>query len=167
MRKFLLYIFLVVGLFGVSGCSEQNSDYLRIHIRANSNSQEDQNVKYFIKDVVVAYMAPLLENAKSKDNVIDIINNNIEQLTDVVDKVLIEKGFDYKCNICIKNEFFPTRTYEELTLNADYYDALIVNLGHGDGNNWWCVVYPNLCFNEPQNVVYKSKIMEIIEKIKG
>ena len=96
-----------------------------------------------------------------------MLNNNLHSTKDLIDCVLKDNGFAYKCSIEINNEFFPTRTYDELTLEADYYDALIIKLGDGVGDNWWCVMYPNLCFNDIQNVVYKSKIVEIIEKIKG
>lgn len=166
MKKVLTMFLVVVGLFLLCGCSN-SQDYLRVHIRAHSNSEEDQNVKYLVKDVVVEYMTPLLENAKNKSDVISIIEENADELIILIDGVLLNQGFEYGCSIEIKNEFFPTRSYDNLTLSADYYDALIVNLGSGNGNNWWCVMYPNLCFNEPNNVVYKSKIKEIINLIKG
>lgn len=168
MKKRLLMIGLIMfSVFLLSGCVNSTSDYLRIHIRANSNSEIDQNIKYLIKDTIVEYMTPLLVDCVDKDDVINIINtykNNIKQL---IDNILQDNGFNYKSSLSIKNEFFPTRVYDDVTLKADYYDALIINLGSGEGDNWWCVMYPNLCFNEPNNVVYKSKIKEIIERLKG
>lgn len=166
MKKIITIFLVVCSLFLICGCSN-SQEYLRVHIRANSNSEEDQNVKYLVKDVVVEYMTPLLENAENKDDVISIIENNKENLITLIDGVLLSQGFNYGCSIEIKNEFFPTRSYDNFTLNADYYDALIVNLGNATGNNWWCVMYPNLCFNQPDNVVYKSKIQEIINLLKG
>ena len=158
---------LILGsLFLLCGCSE-NEDYLRVHIRANSNSEEDQNVKYFVKDVVVEYMSPLLKNVEKKADVVTIVCDNKANIKTIVDTVLNEKGFNYGCEIEINNEYFPTRSYDNFTLNAGYYDAIIVKLGGGAGNNWWCVMYPNLCFVQPDNVVYKSKIQEIINLIKG
>lgn len=167
MKKIITLLFSIVSFFLIVGCANNSNNYFRIHIRANSNSEIDQNMKYYIKDVVIEYMTPKLENCKTKSQVIDIIYDNIDNMTDLINLTLIENNFDYGCNIKINKEFFPTRTYEDLTLEADYYDALIIELGTGEGDNWWCVMYPNLCFNEPNNVVYKSKIMEIIEKIKG
>lgn len=167
MKKLAILIILLFNLI-LFGCDNLSSnDYLRVHIRANSNSEEDQNIKYFIKDVVVCYLSPLLTNCSSKTEAVDIINDNEKNIELLVDGVLKEKGFEYSCDVLINNEFFPTRSYGDFVLEADYYDALIVKLGEASGNNWWCVVYPNLCFNEPSNVVYKSKIMEIINKIKG
>ncbi len=153
----------------LAGCSASvnNDDYLRVHIRANSNSQIDQEVKYYAKDVVVTYLSPILKDCGSKKEAVEIITGELKNIENIVDLALKEKGFDYGCSAKIKNEFFPTKTYEDLTLEADYYDALIINLGSGEGQNWWCVMYPNICFNEPSNVVYKSKIKEIIQKLFG
>ena len=166
MKRIITTLILLFALFVISGCSAMSvSDYLRIHIRANSNSVEDQNIKYLIKDVVVEYMSPLLKDANSKNDAIQIIESNSANLKQIIDGVLTQNGFNYECSISINNEFFPTRTYDDLTLESGFYDALIVNLGNAVGNNWWCVVYPNMCFNELENVVYKSKIAEIISRI--
>ena len=143
------------------------SDYFRIHIRANSNTQKDQEVKYKVKDEIVKLLTPLLSEAKTKEEAIQIIDNNIEYITKTVDDVLAQNGFSYNSNAQIKSEFFPTRSYGKLTLESDVYDALIVNLGSGSGDNWWCVVYPPMCFvpseGDDDCIVYKSKILEIIK----
>lgn len=153
----------------ISGCYASGIDnsYFRVHIRANSNSEIDQNIKYLIKDIVVEYLSPKLIDCKSKNDAICVINENLHSTKSLVDSALESNGFDYDCEIEINNEFFPTRTYDDITLEAGYYDALIIRLGTGEGDNWWCIMYPNLCFNEIENVVYKSKIVEIIKKIKG
>lgn len=169
MKKYIILAFLPILLL-FCGCSNIFSDknsYLRIHIRANSNSDVDQSIKYEVRDLVVTYITPKVKNVKSKDEVVDLLNNENENMTLIINEFLSEKGFDYGCSISINNEFFPTRTYDDLTLEADYYDALIINLGSGEGNNWWCVVYPPLCFKGEGKVVYKSKIKEIIDKIWG
>lgn len=165
-RIIVLVLILFCGVFMV-GCELSSSSYLRIHIRANSNSEADQNIKYLIKDVVVEYLTPKLVECNSKESVIEVLNNNMDNVKNLITTTLNNEGFVYGCSIEINEEFFPTRTYGELTLMADYYDALIVRLGSGEGDNWWCVMYPNLCFNEIDNVVYKSKIKEIINKVGG
>ena len=168
MKKLVvLILFFLVSVGVLFGCGRVSADtYLRIHIRANSNTITDQNIKYQVKDVVVEYMTPLIENCESKKEVIVVLNSNMNEMKMIINKFLLENGFDYGCNIKINNEFFPTRKYDDLTLKADYYDALIIELGSGEGDNWWCVVYPSLCFKST-NVVYKSKIKEIIERLKG
>ena len=169
MKKYILLLLLLIMILfcGCSnGLSVKNS-YLRVHIRANSNSEEDQNVKYKVRDLVVTYVTPKIVGCNTKQQVIDLLNNENNKMTLIINEFLRDNGFNYGCNISINNEFFPTRTYDDLTLEADYYDALIINLGSGSGNNWWCVVYPPLCFKGEGKVVYKSKIKEIIEKIWG
>ena len=81
---------------------------------------------------------------------------------------MIANGFNYGCKAYIDAENFPTRSYDDVVLEAGVYDALILNLGSGKGDNWWCVVYPPLCFiggndNGQNNIVYRSKLLEIIE----
>ena len=168
MKRLIISMSLLLCILPITGCnSTKNDNYLRIHIRANSNSEEDQNIKYYAKDLVVAYLSDKLTDCNSKSEAQLVINENIDKMTELINVLLLENGFDYGCNITINNEYFPTRTYDDLTLTADYYDAVIINLGAGSGNNWWCIVYPNMCFKSPTDIVYKSKIAEIINKIKG
>ena len=143
------------------------SDYLRIHIRANSNTQRDQEVKYKVKDEVVRVLTPLLSDAKTKEEAIEIIENNMELITKTSDDILKQNNFSYASKAEIRKEFFPTRSYGQLTLESDVYDAVILELGTGEGDNWWCVVYPPMCFvpndGDGETIVYKSKILEIIK----
>ncbi len=142
--------------------------YLRIHIRANSNSNVDQTVKYQVKEAVVEYLTPLVKDVTSVNQAMEIVNNNLNGISAVATSVLEQHGFDYGAKAVLKDEYFPTRNYGDLVLEDGYYDALIVNLGDGAGENWWCVVYPPLCFisSGEGNVEYKSLFKEIIEKIK-
>lgn len=150
-----------------ASATTEADDFLRIHIRANSNSAEDQNVKYEVKDEVVKLLAPLLSDAETKAQAMYILSENLDKITDTADSVLSENGFGYTCTASIHSEYFPTRTYDTLTLESDVYDALILELGTGTGDNWWCVVYPPMCFisyggDSSEDIVYKSKLAEII-----
>lgn len=176
MKKILITLILVVFLVGgVVMCVNQqkkpDQQYLRLHIRANSNSESDQSVKYKVKAAVVEYLSPLVANTKDKQEVQCVIEKNLPQIEKVANNVLKENKKAYNSSAAINNEFFPTRTYENLVLEEGYYDALIIKLGSGTGDNWWCVVYPPLCFigsnkNDSGELRYKSKIKEIIDKIK-
>ena len=89
-------------------------------------------------------------------------------IENVANSVLEEEGFDYKSKAKLKNEYFPTRVYENITLEEGYYDALILELGSGTGDNWWCIVFPAFCFTKTQNsdnIVYISLIWEIIKSV--
>ena len=141
-----------------------HKEYLRIHIRADSNEDVAQNVKYKVRDSVVEYLTPYIANVKSKKDAENMLCSKLKDIEDVANGVLKQNGFTYTANANIKTEKFPTRVYDNLTLKSGFYDALIINLGSGKGDNWWCVVYPPLCFyNESDNLVLKSKIKEIID----
>ena len=143
-----LAVVVVVGIavsqVGKDDNTLDTSNLLRIHIRANSNEVVDQNVKYKIKDAFVDFLTPLVCECKTK-----------------------QEAINYSSKVKVTKEQFPTRVYGEYTVPSGVYDSVIVELGTATGNNWWCVVYPPLCFTNftnSSNVVYKSKIMEIINK---
>ncbi len=171
MKKFIcilsIFILIVVGALFLP--KQEEYDYLRLHIRANSNSTIDQNVKYEIKDELVDYLTPYLCDVKSKEEAISIIETLQNNMINICESLLKEKGFDYSVNVKINNEYFPTRTYANTTLESGYYDAVIVELGDAVGDNWWCVMYPPLCFvNNFENstqINYKSKIVEWFKSI--
>lgn len=162
----MIVFLLVISVFGFCGCSE-NNNVIRIHIRANSNSAEDQGIKLVVRDNIIEYITPLLEECDNSSDVKNILKSNLSNINNVATKVLKENGYDYNSNSSVVNEYFPSRNYDGQVFDEGYYDALIINLGTGSGNNWWCVAYPPLCFvgdNTDGEVQYKSKIVEMIEK---
>ena len=166
--SFVSIIGIIVILLCCCGNTQSDVEYLRIHIRANSNSIEDQSVKYKVKDAIVEALIPVLSEVHSKDEAIQTLTQNFQLIQNVANEVLKDEGFSYKSSTRIDNEYFPTRTYEDLTLEEGYYDALIVDLGSGEGNNWWCVVFPAFCFTETKNfdnIVYISRIWEILKSV--
>ena len=163
-----MMIIICVGIGFFPQKEKQDYDYLRLHIRANSNYQVDQNIKYKIKDALVGFLTPYFSNVANKEQAVEVVNEVSLTLENKCNKILKENGLDYSANIKINNEYFPTRTYENVTLESGYYDAVIVELGSAEGDNWWCLVYPAFCFTKTQNfdnVVYISKIWEIIESV--
>ena len=168
-----LVLIILVGFICTSNVTNKitnSSDLLRIHIRANSNEDVDQNIKFAIKDKFVEFLTPLVVDCQNKTDAICMIEKQKDKLKDIADNILKQNGFEYQSNVVIKKEFFPTRTYENYTVESGVYDAVIVELGDASGNNWWCVIYPPLCFTNfsfnSKNIVYKSKIMEIIKTVK-
>ena len=167
-------LMLVVGVGVNTGVQTEltNDNFLRIHIRANSNAEVDQNVKYKVKDAVVAYLTPKLSNVSSKDEAITIVEQNRDGVSQVANKVLLSSGFGYGATTKVTKENFPTRDYDGVVLPSGVYDSVIVSLGSGTGNNWWCVVYPPLCFTNSNNssdteVSYTSRIWNAIKSIFG
>jgi stage II sporulation protein R len=152
---------------GGTTSSQSNVDYLRIHVRANSNSQDDQAVKYLVKDKVVEFITPYIAECVTKAKAMEVMSALTSQIEDVCDTQLKASGFAYKSSAKVTSEKFPTRVYGDFTLEEGVYDALIIELGSGEGDNWWCVIYPPLCFTSATyDVEYRSLILEIIEKFK-
>ncbi len=169
MKKIALFVLLVFCIALVAFPQQSNQDFLRIHIRADSNNDVDQAVKFLVRDAIVQYLSPLLENATSKQKAMAILASQLQNIQHVCDNVLVSNGFDYTSTVKLCVEQFPDRSYNGINLPSGVYDALVINLGSGSGNNWWCVVYPPLCFvggeaNGTNQVQYKSKLWEIIQQ---
>lgn len=167
MKKFCIS-FLLVAIIILSGIglllpsNTVETEYLRIHIRANSNLGADQNIKYKIKDAVVSCLTPIIAECDTKEKAEKLIASALPKIEKTADGILKLNGFSYTSRAELKNEEFPTRVYGNLTLEKGFYDAIILYLGEGVGDNWWCVVYPPLCFVGSGSPVYRSKIIDII-----
>lgn len=172
MKKIIMLLVMILSATMLCACNSQSSSqeqYLRIHIRANSNLTTDQNIKYKIKDELVKYLTPLVVECESFDSVVDMVETHKKDMENICDDILSDNGFSYTSKVSLNEEYFPTRAYGEYVLESNFYDAIIVELGEAIGDNWWCVVYPPLCFVEAKqldtnNIVYKSKLLEIIRK---
>lgn len=167
-KSYVLLIVILCSIFLLSGCTMSDS-VIRIHIRANSNSVIDQEVKLSVRDSVIKYITPILAECDNSNEVKTLLSKNLDNIVMVADKVLESNGFDYVSNAKICNEYFPSRCYEGEVYPADYYDALILELGSGKGDNWWCVAYPPLCFvgEGSGDIQYRSKLLDMISKFFG
>ena len=168
MKKVCIIVFLIsIIILSCVGCASfggsSQTEYLRIHIRANSNDQAEQSIKYAVSNKVVEFLTPIVAECDSKQKAIELLTNNLNNIESVANKVLSDGGFNYSARAKLCEEKFPTRVYNGFTLECGIYDALIIELGSGLGENWWCVVYPPLCFTDSvAGYRYKSKILEII-----
>ena len=162
-------VLIIAGIYAVKVSNKPSDEetYLRIHIRANSNDAVDQSVKYKVKDSIVEFMTPALEGVKSKSQAMEILQSNTVQMKKVADDTLAQNGYNYTSRVSLRKEEFPARTYGDLTLDSGVYDALIIELGSGNGDNWWCVVFPPLCFvaDNTDSVEYKSFFAQLYHKI--
>lgn len=162
-----LTILIMAGLLVIGTTyKEVNTEYLRIHIRANSNTEVDQIVKYEIKDAIVEMLVPYVASCNSFEDVEIMLESKLELINSVANSVLAKNNLNYTAKSKLASEEFPTRSYNGYVLEQGIYDALIVELGKATGDNWWCVIYPPLCFTSTtsgSNVVYKSRILEMIK----
>ncbi len=172
MKKIAFVLLLVMAIISVILLQPKKEnislEFLRIHIRANSNLESDQYVKYKVKDEIVKLITPYLAECDSKVSAQSVVSSKLSDITDKANEVLTKYGYEYKSNAKVTNEYFPTRSYDGTVLNSGYYDALIVELGQAKGDNWWCVIYPPLCFvDTTSNITYKSKLVEIVNNFFG
>ena len=120
---------------------------LRFHVLANSDSGEDQALKLKVRDAVGTYLAKPLAEAESLEESEAIVEENIPEIEQVAGNVVQEEGYDYTVDASLDSCMFPEKTYGEYTFPAGEYQALRLVIGEGGGHNWWCVMYPNLCFS--------------------
>lgn len=145
---FLLFIFTLISAISyVDAVSNDISNSIfRLHVIANSDTVEDQELKYIVRDALLEYMNEISKDCTSKEEVIQIANNNKDEFYNIAKQVIEENGYDYDVNIRIGNFDFPTKTYGDISFPAGTYDALRVEIGNASGQNWWCVMFPPLCF---------------------
>lgn len=121
-------------------------DILRLHVVANSDSDNDQEIKLKVKDHLISYIRTALPKTSSKKETIQMLSSHSKELKQEAEKILMENGFFYDANIVIGSALFPVKTYGDITLPAGNYDALRIILGKGEGKNWWCILFPSLCY---------------------
>ncbi len=157
MTKKLKYIFIILSLLfcfifisissyahTVSGNLSDN--FFRLHILANSDSKVDQNLKLKVRDAIIEYMNLQNFSNFTKSEVMSLVENNLEVYRLIAKKVIADEGFDYPVSVEIGNFHFPTKVYGNISLPAGYYDALRIRIGNAEGQNWWCSLFPPLCF---------------------
>jgi len=128
-----------------------------MHVIANSDSEEDQQLKLKVRDAVLSAGKEVFDGSVTAIEAKEKITPYIDYLENIALETIKNEGFDYNVKITVEREYFNTRTYENsVTLPAGYYTAVKVIIGEGKGQNWWCVLYPNMCF--------KGSVFEVIEE---
>lgn len=181
MFNFIIIVFIVT-LFG--GCSLGNNEasldlrelnyeevadkLIRFHVIANSDSEEDQALKLKVRDKIIDKMSIKLESVESLDDAREILNSSIEEVNSIAKEVIAEEGFDYDVKTMLSNENFPDKIYGDYIFPQGNYEAYRVIIGSGEGQNWWCVMFPPLCFvDESKNTVDSSKLEDSIKSIES
>lgn len=136
----------------------------RLHVIANSDSDEDQNLKYIVRDRVIEYMSSISQNASSKEDVIEIAKANLDKIQAIASQTIRENGYTYSVNVEVGNFSFPSKRYGDITLPPGYYDALRIKIGKAEGQNWWCVMFPPLCFVDVTSGVVPDESKEIMKQ---
>lgn len=140
-------------------CQSVRDSCFRLHIIANSDSEEDQSLKLKVRDGLLSGTADIFEKAESKKEALSLALTNKDKIKKAAEDIIKKEGYSYTVRIDTKKTYFPTRTYEKYTLPAGKYDALRVIIGEGGGKNWWCVMFPSLCL--PASVK-KDKLTDLL-----
>ena len=171
MKYILSIIVVIITYIIISNVVVANNlipdDAIRVRVIANSNSDYDQKIKYEVKDIVEDDMYNILNNVIDLEIARDKISNNLNIVENDIDKYL--KNIDYNLGFDINfgYNYFPKKEFKGITYNEGYYESLVVTLGSGEGDNWWCVLFPPLCLIEAEestDVEYTSLVKEIVDK---
>ena len=162
---------------------------LRLHVPANSNSDADQAVKLKVRDAVIEYLSEPLMECKTKEEAVQKTLYLSDNISLVANNILKENGFDYSARVSVVKESYPRRSYEGISLPAGEYTSLKIELGQAQGENWWCVLFPQICIgsakptealaevgftpnqirvlteHDDHKYVVKFKLLEIIQEI--
>ncbi len=188
---FSLYFAFSLTTFA-AGAESVKSDVVRLHILANSDSSQDQNVKIKVRDALLSTNAEILGAGVNTENAKEYFENSKKELSEAARAVLKENGFDYDVKLTLGKEYFETREYGGYVFPAGNYTSLKVVLGEGEGKNWWCVMFPPMCIpaasdietdgekitdclsesgiktvSDGKKYVVKLKILEIFEELKN
>ena len=188
-------VYIIFPYMEVKNPDSFKENIIRFHIKANSDREEDQVLKIKIRDKVLKEIGEEFGNSKSIEETRAIVKNNLDNMKSIAENIIEDEGKDYSVNISLGNENFPTRKYGNITFPAGEYETVMLTIGEGKGKNWWCVMFPPLCFvdithsnahaveedlkevlteeeinlllsNKGSNIILKSKIAEILEKTK-
>ena len=188
-------VYIIFPYMEVKNTNGFKENIIRFHIKANSDREEDQVLKIKIRDKVLNEIGEEFGNSKSIEETRAIVKNNLNNMKSIAENIIEDEGKDYSVNISLGNENFPTRKYGNITFPAGEYETVMLTIGEGKGKNWWCVMFPPLCFvdithgnaqavekdlkevlteeeinlllsNKGSNIILKSKIVEILEKTK-
>ena len=179
-----LILAVLLNLAGFSAqCAALEENIVRLHVLANSNTEEDQNVKLKVRDAVLREARNWYGDEEDFNTAVAELCTHLESIEAAANSVLKAENFPYRAKAEICEMYFPTRVYETFKLPAGHYRTLRVSLGKAEGKNWWCVVFPALCVpgasdlsslpddtdtlvREPENYEVKFKVAEIFSRLR-
>ena len=140
---------------------------IRFHVIANSDTEEDQSLKLKVRDKVVEALSEKLKGVTSLEEAEIILNDNIDYVNNIAKDVILNNNYDYEVNTMLSYENFPDKVYGDYVFPQGNYEAFRVIIGSGQGRNWWCVMFPSLCFvDESKSDVNSDNLKQEIENIK-
>lgn len=148
-------------------CNDLQDVVLRFHVRANSNSDEDISLKYSVRDAILYEYGNILQSDMSRDEVFSYLAGEIEHIEEIATLTLNNLGYSYPVKVYFSTDYFPIRQYGEMVFPAGYYDALRVDIGKAEGENFWCILYPMMCYTLDSGAVVSSEDGEKLKEVLG
>lgn len=152
MKKMIKCVFVCALLTGLVWCGtviadreRLNEELIRLHVVANSDTLEDQELKLLVRDAVITSLRQALADVQDTQQAKEYLKENLPKLQELANKTLDAAGSTQRAVVTLCREGFPTRQYDTFSLPAGVYEALRITIGEGEGKNWWCVVFPSLC----------------------
>lgn len=145
--------------------ADVTKEVIRFHVRANSDSEEDQALKLLVRDAILEELSPEMDGVTSKDEARTVMEANLEKIEEIGTEVMQSAGYDYEIHAYLTVEEFPIKNYGDFLFPAGEYEALRVDIGKKNGGNWWCVMYPGLCFVDTAGGVVASEGKEELQRI--
>ncbi len=160
---FLCYTLVCMVSYANSVSSDLSDSVFRLHIIANSDSEEDQALKLLVRDNVLSYMKEISEGVSSKEEVMHLMESHLSDFERIATETIVSKGYDHNVNLKIGKYDFPTKVYGDITLPSGIYDALKIEIGEAKGKNWWCVMFPTLCFVDLNSASLDDEAKGVLE----
>lgn len=185
---FVFFLLISVYVAPFAKTSENiSNEVFRLHILANSDTKEDQNLKLKVRDEILKAGQDIFISCNSLDEIISISKENTGYFKNIAKNCIAENGYDYDVSVFVDEEYFNTRKYDKITLPSGIYNALKIEIGEAKGHNWWCVMFPAICLpavsdeeiydildedeidliNSNSKYEIRFKIVEIYQKIKS
>ena len=163
--SFLLFIYTTICAFSYAQnvSTDIANSVFRLHVIANSDSKEDQELKFKVRDCLLNYMKEICGSCEDKAEAISLVKEHQDEFNAIAKQTILDDGYSYDVKINIGNFEFPTKDYGDISLPAGFYDALRVEIGDAKGQNWWCVMFPPLCFVDVTSGVVPEDSKEQLE----
>ena len=159
-----IYIFICAKSYVSAVSNNLSESVFRLHVLANSDSDEDQELKLKVRDSLLNYMNDICSNCSTKAEAISLVDAHRQDFQQIAENTISENGYNYSVKINIGNFYFPTKNYGDISLPAGFYDALRVEIGKAKGKNWWCVMFPSLCFIDVSSGIVDNEAKENLKE---
>ena len=153
MKKIIILICVltlcvsVCGFLPIHGEEKIYESVVRLHVLPNSDSDADQSLKLKVRDAVLSYTSPLVVDVKNREEAIEVLSRELENIKRTAEQTVLENGYGYSVQVTLTEEEYPTRNYESMSFPSGKYVSLRVMIGESKGQNWWCVLFPPLCLS--------------------